>query len=226
MKKVLSAVLALAMCLCILSPAAVAAEKEKVYPIIIVPGYSSSSLFKEGENGEKIHVWGVVIGDIINALVKNALELGIDLASLAAGDAEKLSNTVGREFVRLYGDMAYDTNGKPVTELKNYHKTAAEVNTAYVNEYEDGAYIHEGEIMPYVTQNLGDKAEEWTFNFNTDFRQNSIFCAKDLAVLIKDVINYTGSDKVNILAVSHGGQVSGTYFSLCSIASRGGEDAE
>ena len=39
--------------------AALAAEGEKYteYPVIIVPGYSSSWMYKEGENGEKIHVW-------------------------------------------------------------------------------------------------------------------------------------------------------------------------
>lgn len=226
MKKTFAVILCFVMLIAVMAPAASAAESQKVYPIIIVPGYSSSSMYKEGKNGEKIHVWGVVMSDILEKIIINAAELGIDLAALAKGDAKKLADTVGREFIDLYKDMAYNENGEPVTELINYHTSASEVNTAYLNKYEDGKYIHEGEIMPYVTQNLGDKAEEWTFNFNTDFRKNNIFCAMDLAILVKDIQEYTGSDKVNILAVSHGGQTSATYFSICSIAARGGKEAE
>lgn len=223
MKKIISVILSLILLICPLCISSNAQDEK--YPIIIVPGYSTSCLYKDGENGEKDRVWNIVIEDIIEKIIVNAGELGIDLAYLAKGDAKKLADTVGKAFIELYGDMAYDEDGKSVAELKTYHSSAAEVNTKYLNENEDGQYIHEFEIMPYVTQNLGEKADEWTFNFNTDFRQNVLFCALDLAKLVKDVKDYTKSDKVNILAVSHGGQVSATYLSFCAIASKGGAEA-
>lgn len=214
MKKFLSVVLALTLCFCIAAPIASAADTEEVYPIIIVPGYSSSALYKDGENGEQVHIWNIQMDKILTRIVVNAAELGIDIGALATGDAKKLADTVGVEFKMMFGDMAYDESGKPVTELHTYHSRAYDTNSKWLNENEDGEYRHEIEIMPYVTENLGDKAEEWTFNFNTDFRRNIVDCAADLDRYIDDVLDYTGASKVNLIAVSHGGQTTATYLAL------------
>lgn len=213
MKKLLSILLSAVLILSVAVPVAVASENE-VYPIIIVPGYSSSSLYKLDENGNKVHVWGVEMDKILHAIVINAAEIGIGIGAYAKGDAKRLADTVGREFVRMYGDMSYDEYGQPVTPLNTYYNTAAKTSTAWLKENEDGQYIHEREIMPYVAQYLGDKADEWTFNFNTDFRRNSEDCAADLDRYIDSVLAYTGAKKVNILAVSHGGQTTASYLAL------------
>lgn len=214
MRKIISAVLALALCLCIIAPVALAVDKEEVYPIIVVPGYSSSAMYKDGENGEQIHVWNIQMDKIIDRIKANIVKLGLGVGDLAQGDAQLLADTVGKEFVAMFGDMAYDDAGNPTTPLHLYHSHAYDTNTKWLNENEDGKYCHEIEIMPYVTEYLGDKADEWTFNFNTDFRRNTIDCAADLDKYIDEVLEYTGASKVNILAVSHGGQTSATYLSL------------
>lgn len=214
MKKLLAVVLTIIMCFALTAPVSVAMQDEEVYPIIIVPGYSSSSMYRLDENGEKVHVWGVDIDELLGAIIKKAVQLGIDIAYLAQGDAKKLADNVGEEMLNLYGDLGYDESGKSIEQLYRYHKDAEDTNTAWLNENENGVHVHETEIMPYVSQYLGDKAEEWTFNFATDFRQNSIDCAKDLDVYIDAVLEYTGASKVNLLAVSHGGQTSATYLAL------------
>ncbi|HBL41685.1 MAG TPA: hypothetical protein DDY98_09120 [Ruminococcaceae bacterium] len=205
---------------------AVNGSVDKKFPIIIVPGYSSASMYEVTEDNPQKPIWRIGVDDVLPRIFNNSFDLSVELLRWAAGNPKAVADIVGREFVDMCGDMAYDQNGKPIAELHVYHSSAAEVNTAYLNEYEDGQYIHEWEIMPYVTQDLGDMAEEWTFNFNTDFRQNIIFCAMDLAKLVKDVKQYTGQEQVNLIAVSHGGQITATYLSLCAIASRGGKQAQ
>ena len=214
MKKLTALVLAIIMCLTFMAPASAAAEEKELYPLVVVPGYSSSSMYKYNEAGEKEHVWGVDINEILGRVVARAVSLGIDIGALAAGDAKMLADDIGEEFVGLYGDMAYDENGKPVEQLYRYHKDAEDTSTAWLNENENGMHVHETTIIPYVTEYLGDKAEEWTFNFATDFRQNTVDCAKDLDVYIEDVLEYTGAKKVNIFAISHGGQTSANYLAL------------
>lgn len=214
MKKLLAVLLTLIMCFALTAPVSAAVQEDEVYPIIIVPGYSSSSMYRLDENGEKVHVWGVDIDELLGAVVNKAVDLGIDIAHLAQGDAKQLADGVGEEMLNLYGDLGYDESGKSIEQLYRYHKDAEDTSTAWLNENENGVHVHETEIMPYVSQYLGDKAEEWTFNFATDFRQNSVDCAKDLDVYIDDVLEYTGASKVNILAVSHGGQTSATYLAL------------
>lgn len=213
MKKVLAVVLTFVMCVALAVPVA-AVQDEEVYPIIIVPGYSSSSMYRLDENGNKIHVWGVDMDELLGVIKDKVVDLGIDIAYLAQGDAKQLADAVGEEMLNLYGDMAYDESGESVEQLYRYHKDAEDTSTAWLNENENGVHVHETEIMPYVSQYLGDMAEEWTFNFATDFRQNIVDCAADLDVFIDDVLEYTGASKVNILAVSHGGQTSAAYLAL------------
>lgn len=214
MKKFISLILTLTLCFCVVAPIASAADTNEVYPIIIVPGYSSSALYKDGENGEKIHIWNIQMDKILDRIKANAVELGIGIGEWTQGDAKRLADRVGEEFVMMFGDMAYDESGNPTTPLHLYHSHAYDTNSKWLNENEDGKYRHEIEIMPYVTEYLGDKADEWTFNFNTDFRRNTVDCAADLDRYIDDVLEYTGASKVNIIAVSHGGQTSATYLSL------------
>lgn len=216
MKKFIALFLAVLMCVTLMAPMAAAAEEteKEIYPLVVVPGYSSSSMFKYNADGEKEHVWGVDMNEILERVIARAVSLGIDIGALAQGDAKRLADDVGEEFVNLYGDMAYDDNGKPVEQLYRYHKDAEDTSTAWLNENEGGMHVHETSIIPYVSEYLGDKAEEWTFNFSTDFRQNTVDCAKDLDVYIDDVLEYTGAEKVNIFAISHGGQTSATYLSL------------
>ena len=214
MKMIIAVILTLVMCMTLAAPVALAVQEEEVYPIIVVPGYSSSSMYRFDEDGNKVHVWGVDLDEILGRVKESALEIGIDIANLAQGDAKRLADRLGTAMLELYGDMAYDENGESVYELYRYHKDAEDTSTAWLNANEDGAHVHETEIMPCVAQYLGDKADEWTFNFATDFRQNTVDCAKDLDVYIDDVLEYTGASKVNLLAVSHGGQTSATYLAL------------
>lgn len=214
MKKLFAVILALTMCFVLTAPVAAAVQEDEVYPIIIVPGYSSSSMYRIDENGDKVHVWGVDLDEILGRVKESAIEIGIDIANLAQGDAKRLADRLGTAMLELYGDLAYDEKGESVYELYRYHKDAEDTSTAWLKENENGAHTHETEIMPYVSQYLGEKADEWTFNFATDFRQNTVDCAKDLDVYIEDVLEYTGASKVNILAVSHGGQTSATYLAL------------
>ena len=214
MKKTIALILAVLLCITVMAPATVAVEEEEIYPVVVVPGYSSSSMYKYNEAGEKEHVWGVDLNEILERVIARSVSLGIDIGALAQGDAKMLADDIGEEFCNLYGDMAYDDNGKPVEQLYRYHKDAEDTSTAWLNENENGLHVHETTIIPYVAQYLGDKAEEWTFNFATDFRQNTVDCAKDLDIFIEDVLEYTGAEKVNIFAISHGGQTSANYLAL------------
>lgn len=175
MKRIIAFILVVIMCITVMAPATVAVGEEEIYPLVVVPGYSSSSMYKYNENGEKEHVWGVDVNEILERVIVRAVDLGIDIGALAQGDAKKLAKDIGEEFCSLYGDMAYDENGKPVEKLYRYHKDAEDTSTAWLNE--NGMHVHEVTIIPYVAQYLGDKAEEWTFNFATDFRQNTVDCA-------------------------------------------------
>ncbi|MDD6527174.1 MAG: hypothetical protein PUF31_05145 [Oscillospiraceae bacterium] len=210
----LLAVLLCAVMLLTCTSAALAAEGEKYteYPVIIVPGYSSSWMYKEGENGEKIHVWGIDMNDVGERVLKRIVDLGLGLGALTQGNAKKIATTVGEEVVDMLGDMACNPDGTSKADLKRYCVTAEESCSANLQElYPDGRFQHEREIMGEYANYIG---KENIFNFNCDFRMGAVACANQLNTFVQSVKEYTGKDRVNILAVSHGGQVSGTYLTL------------
>ncbi|MGN1195927.1 MAG: hypothetical protein ACI4SB_10635, partial [Acutalibacteraceae bacterium] len=148
-KKVIAVLLCTIMVL-MCGSAAYAAEGEKYteYPVIVVPGYSSSWMYKEGENGEKIHVWGIDMNDVSQRILKRIVDIGIGLGALTQGNAKKIASTVGEEMVDMLGDMACNPDGSSKVELKRYCVTAEESCSANLDElYPDGKFQHEPEIM-------------------------------------------------------------------------------
>lgn len=209
MKKVISVVLALVM-IFTMSAFAFAAESEddySQYPLILVPGYSSTRLYYE-ENGEKVMAWEGVDLRMGTYLLEDIVEVGMSFGALAAGDAEKIARVVGKNFVECYKTIACDKNGKSVYDLKRLHTTPEECCAANLGELQ-----YEKEIMGHMAEYL-DGGLENVFNFSSDFRMGAVECATQLYEFIDDVLEYTGAEKVNIFAVSHGGQVTGTYLSL------------
>ncbi len=212
MKKLVSVITALSVLLCVCTPAFAVAAGNDVYPVIIVPGYSSSQLYCLADDGDKEQVWWIGTDRILNLVLDSAAELGLDLGKLALGQAGSIAKTLGEATVELLGKLACNDDGTSKNALSIYYSSAEETCSSYLAEkYSDGSFRHEVEIMDAVAEQTG---MENIYNFNCDFRMSVVDCARRLDEYIDDVCEYTGSDKVNIIAVSHGGQVTATYLTL------------
>ncbi len=183
------------------------------YPVIMVPGYSSSELYRVDENGETVHVWGDAFGQIGSAVGGNLGGIIADASTfLLAGNVEPIAKRLGEGFQRIFGDMKTNPDGSSYYELKNYINTPEECCYATLMEkYPEGRHQAENQMMEEVIAKVG---AENCFVFTCDFRMGAVDCAKELKDFIDDVLEYTGAEKVNILAVSHGGQITGTYLTL------------
>ncbi len=213
MKKLLSVLLALVMILCSVSAASAAAEEKKVTPLIIVPGYSASELYLDYGLETEEHVWGVQMQPIIDKVIERLGVLGISLGALGAGDKELLIKTLGDAIRELYGVLANNDDG-----TSKYNVTAALTDPAttttkyFVDTYgEDSGMLHLNEINCHFASQIGG---ENIFNAHIDFRQGAIKCAQDLRRYVEAVKEYTGSDKVSLYGLSHGGMTVGVYLSL------------
>lgn len=215
MKKIISVFLALILTFCLLIPAANASDKDEIYPTIIVAGYSSPDLYlKEGDSLKQ--VWGVNMDDILSAVLHNIAKIGIGLGGLAFGNAKYISNVVGSEMLNLYGVLAYNPDGTSVNDIVTHSKEAKDCQFSHLEKYENGEHMHEPEIMASVAEEyekLGLNGNDWIFSFQHDFRQNIIASADDLDKFIDSVREFTGKDKVNLFAVSHGGEICAVYLS-------------
>lgn len=213
MKKLLSLILALALVIgscTVFASASGALDAEDIseYPIIIVPGYSASSL--RLDTGEVI--WGLDWDEVLDRVLNRIIDLGMGLGALTVGNAEILAATLGEEINELFEEMRCNPDGSSVYNVERVVSTADETNSANLKErYPEGLHRHEQDMAAEIEKYVDD---DYIFNFTCDFRMGAGSCATQLDALIQDVKTYTGKDKVNILAVSHGGQVTATYLAL------------
>ena len=213
MKKFLSIILALAVI--IGSCAGFASANQKFdadevsdYPVIIVPGYSSSSLCLD--TGEII--WGLNMDEVVDRVLNRIIDLGMGLGALTVGNAEKLAAVLGEEINGLFEKMRCNPDGSSVYNVERVISGADEANNANLMvRYPEGDHRQEQDMAEDFAEYIG---HENIFNFTCDFRMGSEACATLLDELVQDVKAYTGKDKVNLLAVSHGGQVTATYLTL------------
>lgn len=216
MKKIISVLLCIAILTasCALMANAETKENDPAdYPVIMVAGYASTSFYMGDSPETGKHVWGVEIDDILSLVLERIAEVGIGIGALTLGNTKLIAHTVGQGLVDLYGDIACKPDGTSVNELHKYTVDPAEVNNAAIFEkYPDGDFMrHEPDIEKVIAETVGN---ENIYNFQLDFRMGQIECARQLDEFIESVLEYTGKDKVNIYAVSHGGQTTSTYITL------------
>ena len=129
MKKTLAVLLAVIMIFSALAVSAAAAKEEnewKKYPLILVPGYTSTNLYKLDENGNQVMVWGDILGIIGGGLGTESLSLLEQLAkSLKENDSSYFAKRVGEGFNRIFADLACKNDGTSVTPLYPYVDKAA-----------------------------------------------------------------------------------------------------
>ncbi len=182
------------------------------YPVIMVAGYSSSELVLVGENGERTRIWGVNMDSVLNRVINRIYDLGKGLVLTAKGDAEYLGRTLGEEIEAELEYMKINDDGTSKYNVQVENTKIEETNMAYILENDlPLEYINEDKISYEIAEYVG---EENMFFYTNDWRQSVYDCAVGLDEYIQEVKEYTGKDKVNIIAVSHGGQVSAVYLSL------------
>ncbi len=212
MKKIISVFLSVIILISVFSVCADSETYYDGYPVVLVPGYASASLCYS-ENGKTYTAWGWELNDILPAVIQSipsALK-GIDDFS-KTGDNSKIIEAVGDCLLGLFDNMRCNPDGTSEKNVRPVLFSAEETCDKYMNKvYPDGDYRVELDMTKALDELVG---EENVFYFNCDFRMGAVDCAEELDKYIEDVKKYTGSEKVNIVAVSHGGLITATYLSL------------
>lgn len=207
MKKITSLFLAFIMIVSLAIPAPAATETND-YPVILVPGYSSSALQLNHPDGTSEQVWGIDMQEVLDLVKESVADIAVGAGKMTQGDYEALARVIGGGIVEICGVIALNPDGTSVNDVMPIVPNTAE---ACRWDNLDDAYKSEKVVMEYVQRELPD---DMIYNFQCDFRMGSLENAERLHELIMDIVETTGCGKVNIIAISHGGQVTGTYLSL------------
>lgn len=208
-KKILCFILSLV--LIIVSIPFASAEDKENYPLIILPGYSSSNLYIQKDDGSKEKIWGLEVytsgGDksvshtisILNNFIKGFSEL-------SKGRYDYIRDYCTPAIETVLNNLAIDGSGKSVNNVVLEYD-----NTAEGSRVSNPNHEKMNGIAQYMT---GAYDEDNMYVYASDFRLGAIGNAKRIHDLIEDVLKTTGSKKVNIIAQSYGGQLCATYLSI------------
>ena len=207
MKKLLSVLLSVALVLLLLTPVGAVRNDPRKYPTIIVPGYSSCNLYLDGEK-----IWGLDKDAIIDTVLSQIAKYGRGLGELALRRPEYLCDLVGQEMVNYVGKLAMNPDGTSVYDVTTYDKDPAHTQYTYLRK--NGGHVHEYEIVKDIAAHYGADGYDHIFAYQQDFRCSMVDCAATLDKYIDDVLEFTGAEKVNLVAVSHGGQTVASYLAM------------
>lgn len=214
MKKLISVLLSVILIMSSASLIAVAKNNENI-PLIVVPGFSSSYLFAVEEDGTQRQIWGSFEGmNITEVVLANIAELGIGLGGTILGQPELLAKTLSKGLTEILGDMTCNPDGTPIVNTVTYPNDPAITNYKYLIDEKGSMHTAELEIISDIAQHYEEKGFENIFSFQTDFRLSIVDAIENLRNYIDDVLEYTGSDKVDIFAVSYGGQIAASYLNV------------
>ncbi len=209
MKKLLSVLLSAAFVFLTLAPAGAAQTDALAYPTVIVPGYSSSDLYIDGEK-----IWGLDTDSILHTVLGKIAQFGRGLGELALQRPEYLADLLGREMLNYVGKLAMNPDGTSVYDVETYAQDPAHTQYSYLYTQEHGHHMHEHEMMKELANEYGKNGKDFVYHYQQDFRMSQTDCAATLDRYIDDVLAYTGAKKVNLIAVSHGGQTVAAYLAM------------
>jgi ATP synthase F1 delta subunit len=194
MKKIVSLLLCAVLMLCcvsVVSAANVGSDKNiSDYPVVIVPGFTSSTFYCIDETGNQKPVWGTdPLGQITsNSSKERALAIAKEAAKFAVtGDADGLAKVLNDGFKRIFAEFSCTPDGQPVCPAYNYVNTAEETNFKNLREaYPDGTYQSEAPVADVLAEQIG---YENIFLFTNDFRLGAVEAAFG-AYVPEDVVSY------------------------------------
>ena len=207
LKKWLSLIMSIILVALLLTPAGASQNDARKYPTIIVPGYSSCNLYLDGEK-----IWGLDKDSIMETVLSNIAAYGRGLGELALRRPDYLCDLLGQEIINYVGKLAMNPDGSSVYDVVTYDQDPAHTQYTYLRKH--GEHVHEYEMMKDIAAQYGSDGYDHIFAYQQDFRRSMVDCAATLDKYIDDVLAYTGAEKVNLIAVSHGGQTVASYLSM------------
>ncbi len=182
-------------------------------PVVMVAGYSSPELVMTDDEGNKTQIWGLNMDSVLSRVLNRIVDLGKGLVMTIDGNPEYLGKVVGEELEEELEYMKLNPDGTSKYNVTVANPGTMEKNMQYILDNDlPTSYINEDKAINMIVPEYVD-AEDMYF-YASDWRMSIVDCAKDLDILIEDIKEITGKPKVNLIAVSHGGQITATYLSL------------
>lgn len=213
MKKLISIILCLTMLLGTVAVSGYAEENTIEWdgdPIVFLQGFTGSPFTLDRGLETEVGIWGADAEFDTVRIVAAIPGILVGLISYAfGGDKGLLVDSLDYLVSDKLDKMSCNPDGTSKYNVTPYPYYAEEASIATLKANGKEAYVPETEINGLLSEIV---PEESIYIFNTDWRLGQIDNSERLAEFIDDVLEITGKDKVDIYALSHGGQTAATYL--------------
>lgn len=216
MKKIISVVLTLLLCVGMLTPTFAANEKTA---FVVVSGMNTFPLF----DGTGTQVFPMTSDTIFNMVMK---VLAPTTEYLITGNSKKFCDKTNPVVYDVFAPLACDENGDSIEIVRTVTFNGS------LTECADTFYAEDSDELAVVRAGMDKFGVENSFFFNYDWRLDPLTHADALNEFIKNVKEITGCSRVAVAAFSMGGTVVCSYLykygssdlaslQLCSTAFQG-----
>lgn len=182
------------------------------YPVVIVPGYIGARLYLGDDPETAECAWsGFNVDQLLPHVLQRIAELAAGAAVMPLDRADHIAAAIVKSMHDTWPYLGCNPDGSSRYPLRVFSEDAAVTNDAALRAAGHEDLIHEVEITATLAGMIG---EENIYSFNADWRMGAEACAARLNAYIESVKAHSGKEKVNVFALSHGGQVAATYLTL------------
>ena len=179
-------------------------------PVVFLQGFTGSPFVLDRGLETETGIWGAGAEFDIGRIVAAVPPILIGLVSyILGGESDLLISGIDYLVSVKLGQMACNPDGTSKYNVTPYPYYAEEASIATLKANGKADFVPEQEINGYIAEYV---PEESIYIFNTDWRLGQIDNSERLAEFIDDVLEITGKDKVDIYALSHGGQTAAAYL--------------
>lgn len=181
------------------------------HPLIFIQGYSGPKLIRDRGLETEEQVWTFDPLDVVGKVGLNLFDIIGSVADYAKGDTAPFIECFRNLTAEWFDNISMNPDGTSKYNISSYPYYIEEANVKYINEEKNGKYLPmtEGEFIEDLSRTI---PEERIYIFNTDWRRSHLDNCEHLMKFIDEVLEYTGSDKVDLYGMSHGGQLVATYL--------------
>lgn len=181
------------------------------HPLIFIQGYSGPKLIRDRGLETEEQVWTFDPLDVVGNVGLNLFDIIGSVADYAKGDTAPFVECFRNLTAEWFDNISMNPDGTSKYNISSYPYYIEEANVKYINEEKNGKYLPmtEGEFIEDLSRTI---PEDRIYIFNTDWRRSHLDNCEHLMKFIDEVLEYTGSDKVDLYGMSHGGQLVATYL--------------
>ena len=181
------------------------------HPLVFIQGYSGPALIRDRDLETQEQVWSLRPGNVVKMIAPHIPDIISSVIDYAKGDTQPFIDCFREVTAELLDNISMNPDGTTKYSITSYPHYVTEASVEYINTEKDGDYLPltEGEFIEDLSLTI---PADRIFIFNTDWRRSQLVNCEHLDSFIDEVLEYTGSDKVDLYGMSHGGQLTATYL--------------